>query len=205
MGTQNTDFGPALSLSGIGRNVTADSNTITETHYCGLEFVNTQTVSSTGNRFTGVQNTFNAYSVSQAGTGKTTGVTLTNNNGTIKGRSYALHDIESFSVTGGTFVTGQKIELIRAKNGLLTQTTTTVTSDINALIIVESEAVQLINSRLTMTYVPNAASVVTIPASNRAIIIRNDTLSRPANATGAFVLSEPASGNTIGPNVERTN
>lgn len=205
MGTQDASFGPALSMSGIGRNVTADSNNITDTKYCGLEFVNTQTVSSMGNRFTDSKNGFNAYSVSQAGNGKTTNVRLTNNSGTVKGRAYALHDIESFTVTGGTFTADQKIELIRAKNGSMSQINLTVTNDVNAMLISGSEAVELINSRLMMTNATNATSVIVIPATSQRIVVQNDTLSRPASATGAFVLSETSSGNLIGPNVERNN
>lgn len=205
MGTQTENFGPALSLSGIGRNVTADSNDITDTKYCGIEFVNTQNVSSSNNRFTGTKSSFNAYSVSQAGTVKTTGVRLINNSGTVSGRAYALHDIESFSVTGGTFTAAQKVELLRAKNGLLSKISVTVTNDSNAMLIAESETVEVSNSTLKTTYSTNASSVITIPASSRSIVIRNDTLSRPASATGSFVSSETASGNTIGPNVERNN
>lgn len=205
MGTQSNDFGPALSLSGIGRNVIADSNTITDAKYAGFEFVNTQMVSSANNRFTSVQNIFNGYSVSQAGTVTTTGVALTNNSGTVKGRAYALHDIDSFTVTGGSFTTDQKIELARAKNGSLSRIALLVTNDINAMLIVESAAVAVTNSKLTMTYAPNATSVINIPISSRGIVIQNDTLSRPATATGNFVINEAGIANTIGPNVERNN
>ena len=73
------------------------------------------------------------------------------------------------------------------------------------MLVAESEAVAVSNSTLTMTYAPNAASVINIPGSSRSIVVRDDTLSRPANAIGNFVHSETASGNTIGPNVERNN
>lgn len=205
MGTQDANFGPALSLSGMGRNVTADSNDITDTKFCGLEFVNTQNVSSANNRFRGVQNAFSAYSISRAGTGKTTGVALTNNSGTVRGRAYTLHDIESFTVTGGTFTADQKIELQRAKNGSLSQLILTIVNDVNTMLIAESEAVAVSNSQLTMTQSKNGSSVIDIPASSRSIIVRDNTLSRPANATGSFIRSETSSGNTIGPNVERNN
>ena len=204
MGTQNPDFGPALSLSGIGNQITVDSNTISDTKYCGLEFVNVQNVSSTGNRFDGVKNTFNAYSVSRAGTGKTTGVTLINNSGTVKGRAYALHDIESFSVTGGTFTSDQKVELLRAKNGSISKVSVTVINDVNAMTLAESETVEMSNNTLTMTATTNPASVITIPVGSRSIVVKGNTLSRPASATGNFVQSDPSDGNTIGPNTELT-
>lgn len=205
MGTQDANFGPALSLSGMGSNVTADSNDITDTKFSGLEFVNTRNVSSANNRFKGVQNTFSAYSISGAGTGKTTGVVLTNNSGTVKGRAYTLHDVESFTVTGGTFTTDQKIELQRAKNGLVSQINLTVVHDVSAVFIAESDAVEVSKSQLTTTQPKDVASVITIMASSRSIVVRDNTLSRPANAVGDFIESITSSGNTIGPNVERNN
>ena len=202
MGTQDSYFGPALSLSGMGRNVVADSNEITEAKFCGLEFVNVQNASSAGNRFQGVQNDFSAYSISQAGTSKNVGITLTNNSGTVKGRAYILHDIESFSVTGGTFTADQKIELIRTQNGSLSQMSMDIVNDINALVVLESEDITVSNNRLAITRATNTASVVDIPTTSKRITITNNTLSRPINAVDPFVRSDAVSGNTIGPNVE---
>lgn len=204
MGLQHATFGPALSISGMGNHITVDSNAITDAKYSGLEFVNNQNVLSTNNRFETIRNTYNAYSISQAGTGANNTVKLINNGGTVKGRAYALHDIESFTVTGGTFTAGQKVELIRAKNGSIRQVTMTISSDVNGIFMGESEAVEMSNNELTTTQVPYTTSVVTIPATSRRIVVKDNVLSRPASATGSFVQSETSSGNTIGPNVEKT-
>ena len=205
MGTQFADYGPALSLSGMGNQVVADSNTITDTKYCGLEFVNIQQVSCTGNLFVGEQNVFNSISFSRAATGKNTDIRLINNSGTVKGRAYLLHDIESFSVTGGTFRAGQKIEVIRAKNGFLDQLSMTISNDVNAMLIAQSEAVSLRNTTLRMTDATAPGSVIVIPNSSRSILIRDNTLARPAGAVGQFIQSEMSSNNTIGPNIEQFN
>lgn len=204
MGTQDAGFGPALSLSGMGRQVVADSNTITDTKYAGLEFVNIQQVSSTGNQFTGVQNVFSAYAFTRAGMGKNSDVTLASNSGTVGGRAYILHDTESFSITGDRFSAGEKIEVIRATNGSLNQLTMTISNDVNALLLVESQAVEVRNSTLTLTQSLNAASVIVIPASSQRIIVQDNVLTRPRGAGGNFVQSEAGSGNTIGPNIEQS-
>lgn len=203
MGLQHATFGPALSISGMGNHITVDSNAITDAKFSGLEFVNNQDISSANNRFQTVNNVFTAYSISQAGTGTNARVSLINNGGTVKGRAYALHDIESFTVTGGTFVAGQKVELIRAKNGSIRQVNVTISNDVNGLFLGESEAVEMSNSELTTTQVPLTTSVVMIPATSRRIVVKDNVLSRPASATGSFVQSETSSGNTIGPNVEK--
>lgn len=205
MGTKDGAFGPALSLSGIGDNIRADSNDITDTQYCGLEFVNNRNVSSTSNQFTGIKNAFSAYSISRAGTNKTSGVTLSNNRGTIKGRAYILHDVDSFSVTNDSLVTDKKVELIRASNGLLRGLTLTVSNDVNAMLIDESQAVAVTDSRIRLTQSTNATSVVLIPGNSQRIVIQNNTLARSVKAVGDFVQSVPSSGNTIGPNVEQTH
>ncbi|MBD2752297.1 right-handed parallel beta-helix repeat-containing protein [Spirosoma validum] len=205
MGTKDRAFGPALSLSGIGNNIQVDSNDITDTQYCGLEFVSNRNVSSTNNHFTGVQNDFSAYSISQAGANKTSGVTLSNNRGTVKGRAYILHDVDSFSVTDDSFITDKKVELIRASNGSLRGLTLTVTNDVNAMLVDESQAVAVTNSSIRLTQSTNAASVVTIPGNSQRIVIQNNTLARSTKATGEFVQSVPSSGNTIGPNIEQTH
>ena len=203
MGLQHATFGPALSISGMGNHITVDSNAITDAKFSGLEFVNNQDISSSNNRFQSVKNDFTAYSISQAGTGANARVNLVNNGGTVRGRAYALHDIESFTVMGGTFVAGQKIELIRAKNGSFRQINMTISNDVNGMFMGESEAVEISNSELTTTLVPNTTSVVMIPATSRRIVVKENVLSRPASATGSFVQSETSSGNTIGPNVEK--
>ena len=203
MGTQDASFGPALSLSGMGSQIIVDSNDITDTKYCGLEFVNSQQVSSTGNRIQGIQTIFSAYAFTRAGTGKNTDIVLRDNSGSVKGRAYILHDVESFSVTGDRFTADQKTEVIRARKGTFNQLTSTVSNDVNAMLLVESESITVTNSTLSMTRAPNAASLIVIPASSRSIVVRDNRLARPAGASGLFVQSEAASGNTIGPNVEQ--
>lgn len=204
MGLQHATFGPALSISGMGNHITVDSNTVTDAKFSGFEFVNNQDVSSANNRFQGDKNAYTAYSISGAGTGTNNRINLTNNGGTVKGRAFALHDIESFTILGGTFTAGQKIELIRAKNGSIRQVNIVVNGDVNGAFMGESEAVEMSGSELTTTQVPYTTSVVMIPATSRRIVVKDNVLSRPASATGSFVQSETSSGNTIGPNVEKT-
>ncbi len=203
MGTQDASFGPALSMSGMASQIVVDSNQITDTKYCGLEFVNSQQVSSTGNRIQGTQTVFSAYAFTRAGTGKNTDIALRDNSGSVKGRAYILHDIESFSVTGDVFTAEQKVELIRARKGTLNQLALSVSSDANAMLLVESQDISLTNSTLRITHAVNAASLIVIPGSSRGIVVRDNKLARPAGASGLFIQSEASSGNTIGPNVEQ--
>ena len=201
MGLQDSGFGPALSLSGRGRQVIADSNTITDTKYAGLEFVNIEQVSSTGNQFKSVKNGFSAYAFTQAGTGKNSAVTLATNSGTVGGRAYILHDTESFSITGDRFTAGLKAELIRAKEGSLNQLTLLVNNDVNALLLVESQAVTVRNSTLTLSG-GLAGSVIVIPTSSQRMVIKDNVLTRPKGAIDDFVRSEVGSNNTIESNTE---
>lgn len=210
LGWVDGKHGMLLSLSGIGRRIIVNDNSVTDARYAGLEFVACQQVKAINNRFSSTgKTTYSAYAISPAGSLRPAHVSVSGGGGYVKGRPFILYGVDQFSVRGGNWTSENPTD-IRGRHGTLSGVHLTVTTGVeggggNAIQLHECENVLISGCTLTLTSTRQTNySVVDFGTarSNTHCSLLNNVLKRPPNGLDNFVHTDAGHMHSIKGNKE---